>query len=113
MERVRVGTGGVLIGRSAECDVSLVDQLVSRRHARIYIKEGKLLVEDLGSSNGVEVNGQRVKERVLGDGDRLTIGEASFRVVREGDSTLGQSIISAEKAAVIHREMVSSPQGQH
>jgi adenylate cyclase len=65
------------IGRALESDLAVMDHLVSRRHARIYRSEdGAWRIEDLGSSNGIYVNEQRVAEAALADGDRLRIGSA-------------------------------------
>ena len=62
------------VGRLPECDVSLDDPSVSRRHARIRNVGGAWTIEDLGSTNGVKVNGSRVGESGLADGDRLQLG---------------------------------------
>lgn len=63
-----------IIGRLPECDVVLTDPATSRRHARVLRRDGAWLIEDLGSTNGTFVNDERVTERVLQDGDRITIG---------------------------------------
>ncbi len=64
----------VVIGRSRDCDVTLDDPTVSRRHAELRNHDGTWVVADLGSTNGVKVNGQRVNEASLGPGDELTFG---------------------------------------
>ncbi len=67
--------GVTLIGRSSECEVTIEDPLVSRQHARIVIEGGKVNVEDLGSRNGVKINGAAVRKPTqLKDRDRLRIG---------------------------------------
>lgn len=68
--------GQFVIGRSSECQLSLDDPLVSRRHGLLTVREdGTVLVEDLGSRNGVLVNGNKIEgQQTLGDGDRITIG---------------------------------------
>ena len=68
--------GATLLGRSSECQVTIEDPLVSRQHARILIDGDDAVVEDLGSRNGVRVNGQVVQgtKAPLKDGDRLRIG---------------------------------------
>ena len=54
---------GLIIGRDAKsCDLHMNDQSVSRRHARLFSKEGAIWIEDLGSTNGIEVNGRLVKK---------------------------------------------------
>ncbi len=68
--------GPLVIGRASECNLVLDDALVSRRHARIFVEDGKAQIEDLGSANGVRVNGERVVGKVeLRPGDRVTLGK--------------------------------------
>jgi hypothetical protein len=67
------GDRGV-IGRSRDCDVVVSDPNVSRRHAELRRDENGWHVVDLGSTNGVKVNGRRVEQVALRDGDRITIG---------------------------------------
>jgi FhaA, N-terminal domain/FHA domain len=71
----------VLIGRSRECDIQLNDANVSRRHAEIRQEGATFWVVDLDSTNGVEVNGRRLKRAKLEDGDRIVMGstEMTFR----------------------------------
>jgi hypothetical protein len=64
-----------VVGRHPSCDLVLHDSAVSRQHAVVVREDGRLVVEDLRSRNGVLVNGRRVAERrVLIDGDEITIG---------------------------------------
>ena len=79
--RFVVAATGAIVGRSRECDVVLSDSNVSRRHARIGLAaDGAWTIEDLGSTNGVHVNGRRVTEpTALRAGDRLDIGTVSAR----------------------------------
>ena len=56
------------------------DKGVSRRHAKLSIAPGGLLLEDLGSTNGTFVNGERIASQRLQDGDRVTVGRVSFTV---------------------------------
>ncbi|HSN99621.1 MAG TPA: FHA domain-containing protein [Candidatus Nanopelagicales bacterium] len=72
---LEVPFGEFVIGRSAECQLSLDDPLVSRRHGLLTVSDAGVTVEDLGSRNGVFVNGVRITgKRPLSDGDRITIG---------------------------------------
>src|SRR3954469_7653230 len=64
----------VLIGRSRDCDVTLDDPNVSRRHAELRREGGAWVIADLGSTNGVKINGQRVNEHALRPGDEITLG---------------------------------------
>jgi hypothetical protein len=71
----------VLIGRSRECDIQLADANVSRRHAEVRQEGATFWIVDLDSTNGIEVNGRRLKRAKLEDGDRVVIGttELTFR----------------------------------
>ena len=94
----------VVVGRTGELDMVLSDDLVSRRHARFLLQGGQLQVEDLGSTNGVFVNGQRVKQAVLALGDRVLIGASILRVTeRQGgavDDVASRQRMEALGAAV-------------
>ncbi|NVN99861.1 MAG: FHA domain-containing protein [Geobacteraceae bacterium] len=68
-----------VIGRKG-CDLVLNDGQISRRHAELKVVERKLVIEDLGSTNGTMVNGENVTSKRLSPGDLLTIGETSLRV---------------------------------
>ena len=72
--------GGALIGRSRECDVVLADANVSRRHAEIRpAAAGTWVISDLGSTNGVLVNGHRIGGAAsLQPGDRIALGTADI-----------------------------------
>ena len=72
--------GGALIGRSRECDVVLADANVSRRHAEIRPgAAGTWMVSDLGSTNGVLLNGRRIGGAApLQPGDRIALGTADI-----------------------------------
>ena len=69
------------IGRSPGSDIQLDDQSVSRRHAVIAHRDGRTLLLDDRSLNGIYVNGRRVSEAVLNDGDWIAIGHVSLRYV--------------------------------
>lgn len=73
--RLVVGAAGATIGRSRSCDVVLDDANVSRRHAEIRPRGGGWIVADLGSTNGVAVNGARIEQaHALRPGDRIELG---------------------------------------
>lgn len=70
-----IGSAGAVIGRSRDCDVLIDDPNVSRRHAELAPSEGGWVVRDLGSTNGVKVNGARVRgEQPLMPGDTIELG---------------------------------------
>jgi hypothetical protein len=64
----------VIIGRLGESDLVLSDPGVSRRHAEVRHEDGKYVIADLGSTNGTMVNESTIGERVLEEGDRITVG---------------------------------------
>ncbi len=81
-ERVDV-EGALLIGRSPDCDLSVLDTYISSRHARVTNDDGDLSIEDLGSTNGTYVNQELVRGRVhLAKGDIVQVGGVLLEVVR-------------------------------
>ena len=79
---LRLQPGSVrTIGRMAQADFILDAALVSRVHCKLTVsKAGDLEVEDVGSTNGTLLNGQRVDRAPLKSGDSLTIGRVEFKV---------------------------------
>ena len=74
--------GTMVVGRTEDCDIVLDDGEVSRQHARFTTSQGGAVVEDMGSRNGVFVDGRRVKELELDVGDRIQIGGHELLVTR-------------------------------
>jgi pSer/pThr/pTyr-binding forkhead associated (FHA) protein len=70
----------LLFGRHEECDIQLHSKKVSRRHCCVAQVNNYLVVRDLGSTNGVRINGQRVAEGKLAPGDELQIGNFKYQV---------------------------------
>lgn len=79
-QRHQVDRDLVTLGRSKDCDVTIDDASVSRRHAEIRREDDALWIVDLGSTNGIEVNGRRVERARLGTGDRVLLGQTELRV---------------------------------
>ena len=75
--------GPTTIGRSADNTITLPDPTTSRNHARVVFTEGKWVVEDLGSANGILIGGQRVTRVVLKSGDTFRIGGVTFRFIEK------------------------------
>ena len=77
----RLGSGAIkTIGRAPRADFILDAPLVSRIHCRLEAVDGKLEVIDLRSTNGIYVNGKRVKREPLSVGDTLRVGRVEFEV---------------------------------
>jgi pSer/pThr/pTyr-binding forkhead associated (FHA) protein len=72
------------IGRDQLCDVFVPDPHISRKHASVdLISDGTMTLIDLGSTNGVVVNGERVPSGILNPGDTFTIGQTTFKVEKD------------------------------
>jgi hypothetical protein len=84
-QTMRVDKRRVLLGRSRECDIQVEDPNVSRRHAELRQEGSTYWIVDLDSTNGIEVNGRRVKRAKLSSGDTFTVGstEIAFSTERE------------------------------
>jgi hypothetical protein len=84
-QTMRIEKRRVLLGRSRECDIQVEDANVSRRHAELRQEGSSYWIVDLDSTNGVEVNGERVKRAKLSSGDSFTVGstEITFTTERE------------------------------
>jgi pSer/pThr/pTyr-binding forkhead associated (FHA) protein len=80
---IKLSDGVTVVGRHNDCQLRIKSSQVSRKHCEIFEKKGLLLVKDLNSSNGTIVNGKRVQgQRVLEEGDELTIGPVLLRVAK-------------------------------
>ena len=69
-----------ILGRGRACSVQLPHALVSRQHCEVFEADGKLRVRDLGSLNGTLVDGHKITECELADGQLLNVGTVTFRV---------------------------------
>ena len=79
--------GRNILGRAPDAEVQITLDGVSRQHARILVEEKACFIEDLGSTNGTHIRGDRIDGRVeLQDGDRINLGgEVVLRFAREGE----------------------------
>jgi adenylate cyclase len=105
--------GLLTVGRRGSCDICLRFPNVSGMHCELSFREGYWYVRDLGSTNGVKVNGNRVIEKVLRDEDEVAIGKrvytiryqmpaATNKLLEEEDAVenvMGQSLL--EKAGLV------------
>jgi len=71
----------IIVGRSSDLDMVLVEDMVSRKHARITMQQDQIWIEDLGSTNGSFVNGEKIKRARLKEGDRVLIGTSILKVI--------------------------------
>jgi hypothetical protein len=100
---IAVPLGTFFIGRGAECQLALDDAMVSRKHAALRVYAGSAQIEDLGSRNGVFLNGIRIdKSELLRDGDLIRIGSQDLSFYENEDS----HPLSSERATrATRREM--------
>lgn len=75
----------IVVGRASDLDMVLVEDMVSRKHAKITTGAGAVIIQDLGSTNGTFVNGEKIKKTRLKEGDRILIGTSILKVLlKEG-----------------------------
>jgi diguanylate cyclase (GGDEF)-like protein len=77
-EMYRLDKDQVVVGRGDKVDLRLVDDGISREHARLTKEEGRIVLEDLGSTNGTFCNGVRVQRHPLTEGDKILIGSTTI-----------------------------------
>jgi pSer/pThr/pTyr-binding forkhead associated (FHA) protein len=78
-QEIELEEGEATVGRSRASTVAIADSSISRVHARLHLRFGRVTIEDLGSSNGTYVNGIRLMALAeVEDGDRLTVGETDL-----------------------------------
>jgi predicted component of type VI protein secretion system len=87
-----LGDGEFVVGRSAGCQLSLDDPLVSRRHAMLVVSKDEVTVDDLESRNGVVVNGKRISAKtVLQPGDKIVIGSQELVLLRGRENAMRET----------------------
>ena len=95
----------LLVGKSAACDIRLVDRAVSRRHAAVQVLAGRLHLTDLGATNGTWVGAIRVFSAELRGGEVVKMGTTTFRVEREAPV----ASLSPSQATAFGTTMGASP----
>jgi pSer/pThr/pTyr-binding forkhead associated (FHA) protein len=88
----------IIIGRSSDLDMVLVEDMVSRRHAKITTSEAEIFIQDMGSTNGTFVNGEKISGRArLAEGDRILVGTSIIKVVGVDANASQQSEAEARR----------------
>lgn len=110
-ERELVLVDRLVVGRDPTCDVSHDDALLSRRHAEFIADGGAVSVRDLGSRNGIFVNGARTAERSLNPGDVIQIGPLRVRYTPDGApaSILPEDLIADGTVMLPHPRAAAPP----
>jgi pSer/pThr/pTyr-binding forkhead associated (FHA) protein len=101
LEKRKLDQEVISIGRAQENDIVINNLSVSRYHAIIYNKGGKVVIKDLGSSNGTFVNGARVEESELWIGDVVLIGKHVLKFSRRDDINPEERAFQDEGGTVI------------
>jgi pSer/pThr/pTyr-binding forkhead associated (FHA) protein len=102
----------IIIGRSSDLDMVLVEDMVSRKHAKITTDDHVVTIQDLGSTNGTFVNGEKVRKADLKDGDRILIGTSIIKIVfvdGENTSHLTETEARSKMAVAANKRSASSP----
>jgi hypothetical protein len=89
----------IVVGRSSELDMVLVEDMVSRRHAKIIVSDDQIIIQDLGSTNGTFVNGEKIKRAKLNEGDRILVGTSIIKLVAADPASTGASLQKMEAQA--------------
>jgi len=94
LQTIKLELATITLGRASSCDIVLVDDLISREHARLSRQsDGRWMAADLGSRNKTYVNGQAIKQKILVPGDVVRLGAKSLEYVDESaPGSLGQEI---------------------
>jgi len=90
------------LGRDANCDISIPVEHLSRRHAEVEVKGGKLLVRDLDSSNGTYLNGKKITESYAKSGDKIKLDVITFEIIgpaEDPNKTIIRNVASEKKPA--------------
>ncbi len=104
------GTAEVVVGRASDCQLVIASAAVSRRHARIRRENDRFILEDLGSSNGTLLNGERLSApAVLKDQDRISFGSVEALFVAPAPETEATLTISPPPMAEIYAEPSPPP----
>ncbi len=112
---VELFPGEFVIGRSEECQLSIDDAMVSRRHALLRVTPQQVVLVDLGSRNGVSLNGARIKQdTVLQSGDRVAVGKHELTLnVIDSESKRNTSNFARTLGAIDIRDLdLTSTQSQ-
>ena len=98
----------IVVGRSSELDMVLVEDMVSRKHATITATADAILIQDLGSTNGTFVNGEKIKKVRLKEGDRILIGTSIIKLV-QADGALTEEKAREQLRVTGQRQPAGNP----
>jgi pSer/pThr/pTyr-binding forkhead associated (FHA) protein len=103
----------IIIGRSSDLDMVLVEDMVSRRHAKISSTDAEVYIQDMGSTNGTFVNGEKINGRAtLHEGDRILVGTSIIKVVAVEGMIAQQSEAEARRKLEAGAQSRQATQGR-
>lgn len=97
----------IVIGRDPACEFQIDEEVISRKHARVVKKWDTVTLIDLNSKNGIYVNDERVKEKVLSDGDRILLG--TLPLIFRNPAEQGLDFLAAEPPPRPERPVAQAP----
>jgi hypothetical protein len=109
LDTYTLGQGVSIIGRGEDAQVSIDSSSLSRHHASITITERGAVVSDLGSTNGVFVNQQRVSSQPVQDGDRIHLGPMEFEIRWGAGRSAGTILVESGPAPQVVAPPVQAP----
>jgi hypothetical protein len=112
--------GELTIGRGSESDITVAEDMVSRRHARLLIEpDNAIYIEDLKSTNGTFINGERIQRAALKEGDRILIGTSTLKLVAAQEEarpsrkitvdSLGFEALDSPSASLVRTRVTGTP----
>ncbi len=110
----------LLIGRRLTCDISLQYPNISSQHCEMELQNGYWRIQDLGSSNGIKINGERCESKFLFPGDEVSIAKHKFEISYEPDADalppeeedpFATSLM--EKAGLVRKKRKRKPDSSH
>lgn len=103
----------IIIGRSSDLDMVLVEDMVSRRHAKISSTDADVFIQDMGSTNGTFVNGEKIAGRAqLHEGDRILVGTSIIKVVAVEGAIAQQTEAEARRKLEAGAQQRQATQGR-
>lgn len=97
---IQVKSSPAVIGRHTDCKVRIPDPSVSRQHCEVSLSDGKIMLRDLGSSNGTYVNRKRITQIELSAGDMIAVGNFIFVLRIDGKPNAIDSMEVLEDGAI-------------
>jgi len=111
LQRVYEVAQDTVIGRAPQCEIQLLSRAVSRRHARIEFDGQQAIISDLGTKNGIKLNGQRVQgAAVVSEGDEVVVGDIHMRYRAANRAIVADDAVDLRNRAATQQDLVHAIQ---